>query len=130
MWYWSIGTDIHLDFPTEEEYKEAKRKVSEAYPILCKTCMHENNCDGQCGFYNSKIWDDEKKEMVPANICGNCTGCTYYDPTEVEAARIEKLMEQVKALNTDSTLATYKILHPKAYEVYVELIKKYGCDPL
>lgn len=113
MYYWSIGTDIKLDFPTEKEFKEAKEKVAKAYPILCKTCLHENNCDGHCGFANSFL-------------SNKAISCTYYNPTEEEAARTEKLMKQVRALKTMSTLASFKILHPEAYKVYVELLEKYG----
>lgn len=113
MYYWSIGTDIKLDFPTEKEFKEAKERVAKACPILCKTCLHENNCDGHCGFTDSVL-------------VNKAISCTYYDQNEEEAARTEKLMEQVRALNTMSTLASIKILRPEAYEVYVELLKKYG----
>ena len=48
--YWQIGTDIKLSFPTKKEYEEAKKRVYKALPILCNTCLHEHNCDGQCGF--------------------------------------------------------------------------------
>ena len=126
--YWSIGTDIHLSFPTKEEFNDAKKRVSKAMPIKCKTCLHENNADGKCGFYNSKIWDDKKKELVPVNMCGNCISCTYYDPIEEEVIRVNELRKLIK--NNLSTLEYERIMNPEAYKVYVELIENYGCDPL
>lgn len=116
--YWQIGTDIKLSFPTKKEYEEAKKRVYKTLPILCNTCLHENNCDGQCGFAENKTNNIE--------MMGNCVSCTYYDATEMENNRLEKLRKQVQKLGITSILDIYKITNPKLYKVYIELLGKYG----
>ena len=57
---------------------------------------------------------------------GNCVVCTYYDATEIENNRLEKLRKQVQDFGITSILEIYKITSPKLYKVYIELLGKYG----
>jgi hypothetical protein len=116
--YWQIGTDIKLLFPTEKEYKEAKKKIASVFPILCKTCLHENNYDGQCGFAGGKINN--------CDTMGNMTACTYYDATKDETTRIENCRKLIQDLGVTSVLGMYKVTNPDAYKVFTELLKLYG----